>query len=132
MAEYMDGLSPGEIMSADGDITINEGRETATVEVENTGDRAVQVGSHFHFFEVNRALDFDRERAFGMHLDIPSGGTTRFEPGEQRDADLVAFAGKRRIIGLNGLTDSTITYDAARAEALERLEKWEEKWEHQQ
>lgn len=132
MSDYMGDLDPGEVLPADGDITLNEGRETSTVAVENTGDRAVQVGSHFHFFEVNRALSFDREQAFGKHLDIPSGGTTRFEPGEQRDADLVAFAGKRRILGQNGLTNSTVTYDASRTEALERLEQWSKKWEHQQ
>lgn len=127
VSEYAGDLAPGEIIPADGEITINEGRETATVAVENTGDRAVQVGSHFHFFEVNRALAFDRERAFGMHLDIPSGATTRFEPGEEMDVDLVAFAGKRRIVGLNGLTNSTVTYDGARTEALDRLENWEQR-----
>lgn len=81
VAEYTDGLSPGEVIPADGDITINENRETATVEVENTGDRAVQVGSHFHLFEVNRGLSFDRERAFGMHL----GSRSSRRPSSERN-----------------------------------------------
>ena len=75
---------PGEIISADGDIEINAGRRTTTVQALNTGDRPIQVGSHFHFFEVNKALQFEREKAFGMHLDIPAGTAVRFEPGEAK------------------------------------------------
>jgi urease subunit beta len=103
-----DRLVPGEILPAAGAVTINEGRHTATVTVGNTGDRPVQVGSHAHFFEVNRALSFDRETAFGMRLDIPAGTAVRFEPGETTDVDLVAVGGKRRVTGLNGLTNGSL------------------------
>lgn len=124
VVEYTDGLNPGKIMTEDGDITINEGRETATVTVENTGDRAVQVGSHFHFFEANHALSFDREQAFGMHLDVPAGAAVRFEPGDEIPIDLVTFAGKRRIIGHNGLTEGVTTLDSSRRAAVKRAEEW--------
>lgn len=103
-----DGLVPGEVLPAAGTVTINEGRETATVTVGNTGDRPVQVGSHAHFFEVNRALSFDRAVAFGMRLDIPAGTAVRFEPGEEVAVDLVSLGGKRRITGLNGLTNGSL------------------------
>ena len=111
---------PGEVHTGDDPVRINEGRETTTVTVKNTGDRPVQVGSHFHFFETNRALSFDRAEAFGFHLDIAAGTAVRFEPGEERDVDLVAFGGKRRVVGLNGLTDGTAVGDPD-AETMERL-----------
>ena len=101
-------MKPGEVETSDEDVKINEGRETATVEVSNTGDRPVQVGSHFHFFEVNRALAFDRKEAYGKRLDIPAGTAVRFEPGERKEVELVAYAGKRRIVGFNGLVDGTV------------------------
>jgi urease subunit beta len=114
-------LVPGEVVTADGQITLNEGRETSTVTVANTGDRPVQVGSHFHFFEVNRALAFDRQAAYGMRLDIAAGTAVRFEPGEETTVDLVAIGGKRRVQGLNGLTDGSLDDpDAALARARER------------
>lgn len=94
----------GEVMAADGDIILNEGKVTVTVLVANRGDRPVQVGSHYHFFEVNRCLDFDREKAFGFHLDIPSGTSVRFEPGEEKEVQLVAMGGSRIVYGLNDLT----------------------------
>lgn len=94
---------PGEVIVADGDIELNTGRDVAEVSVVNTGDRPVQVGSHFHFFEVNRALRFDRARAFGMHLDIASGTAVRFEPGEERVVALTRFGGAREISGLNDM-----------------------------
>ena len=100
-----DELLPGEIVTADGEIELSAGRETAALTVTNTGDRPVQVGSHYHFFEVNRALRFERERGFGMHLDIPAGTAVRFEPGEEREVELVAFGGARELFGLNGLTN---------------------------
>jgi urease subunit gamma/beta len=100
-----DQIVPGEIVAAAGDIELSAGRETAVLRVANTGDRPVQVGSHYHFFEVNRALRFERRQAFGMHLDIPAGTAVRFEPGEERDVELVAFGGTRELHGLNGLTD---------------------------
>ena len=87
---------------AEGDIEINGGRPTASLEVANTGDRAVQVGSHYHFFEVNQALRFDRDAAYGMRLDIPSGTFVRFEPGDTRSVELVAIGGSRRVFGANG------------------------------
>jgi urease subunit gamma/beta len=96
---------PGEVIPADGEIELSAGRDRATMSVANTGDRPIQVGSHYHFFEVNRALRFERERAFGMHLDIPAGTAVRFEPGEDRDIALVAFGGDRELHGLNRLTE---------------------------
>jgi urease subunit beta len=86
-------------------VQINAGRPRVTLRVRNTGDRPIQVASHFHFFEVNRALDFDRERAFGHRLDIPAGVAVRFEPGDEREITLVPFGGKRRIYGFNNLVD---------------------------
>lgn len=94
----------GEIMPLDRNIELNKGRKTAEVTVANIGDRPIQVGSHYHFFEVNRLLKFDREKAYGMRLDIPSGTAVRFEPGEERTVILVELSGKRRVFGLNNLT----------------------------
>lgn len=95
-------MIPGEILTADGDITLNEGRTPLMLTVANTGDRPVQVGSHYHFFEVNPALSFDRARARGMRLDIPSGTAIRFEPGQARDIQLIPYAGARRVLGFRG------------------------------
>jgi urease subunit beta len=95
-------MIPGEIITADGDIELNQGAETTTVTVANTGDRPVQVGSHYHFFETNAALDFDREAAHGMRLDIAAGTAVRFEPGQTRQVTLVPLAGARRVFGFNG------------------------------
>ena len=103
---------------AEAPIEINAGRPTAAVSVANTGDRAIQVGSHFHFFEVNRALRFDRAAAFGMRLDIPAGTAVRFEPGDHKDVTLVALGGTRRVNGLNGLTEGSTVGPDARARAL--------------
>jgi urease beta subunit len=93
---------PGEYLLADSEIEINAGRNTARVLVANTGDRPIQVGSHFHFYEVNKALRFDRAAAYGMRLDIAAGTAMRFEPGEEKEALLVDFAGERIIHGHNG------------------------------
>ncbi len=95
-------MIPGELFPADGEIELNGGRESLVLEVANRGDRPVQVGSHFHFAEANAALDFDREAARGMRLDIPAGTAVRFEPGQRREVRLVAFAGARRVFGFNG------------------------------
>ena len=92
-------MIPGEIITAAGDIELNAGAETVTIRVANTGDRPVQVGSHYHFFETNEGLSFDREKARGMRLDIAPGTAVRFEPGQQRDVTLVPFGGARRVFG---------------------------------
>jgi len=94
-------MVPGEILPASGKIMLNEGAETVTLRVANTKDRPVQVGSHYHFFETNPALDFDREAARGMRLDIAAGTAVRFEPGQERDVTLVPFGGDRRSFGFN-------------------------------
>ncbi len=93
---------PGAVMAAAGDILMNEGRATVTLKVSNTGDRPIQVGSHYHFFETNAALSFDRAQARGMRLDIPAGTAVRFEPGQSREVQLVALAGKREVYGFRG------------------------------
>jgi urease subunit beta len=92
---------PGELFPADGDIELNAGRPTTVLTVANTGDRPIQIGSHYHFYETNAALAFDRERARGYRLDIPAGTATRFEPGQSREVRLVAYAGGRRVVGFN-------------------------------
>ena len=92
-------MIPGELDPASGDIELNAGAETVTIRVANTGDRPVQVGSHYHFFETNEGLSFDREKARGMRLDIAPGTAVRFEPGQQRDVTLVPFGGTRRVFG---------------------------------
>jgi urease beta subunit len=114
-------LIPGEYFVADGDIVANAGRATVEVTVANTGDRPIQVGSHFHFFEANRALRFDRAQAFGMRLNIPAGTAVRFEPGDEKRVTLVEMAGHRRMFGLNALTEG-----GTREEALGRLATWQQ------
>ncbi|ABG33262.1 urease subunit beta [Roseobacter denitrificans] len=94
-------MIPGEIMPKEGDITLNEGAEAITLMVANTGDRPVQVGSHYHFAEANAALEFDRDAARGMRLDITAGTAVRFEPGQRRDVQLIPISGARRIFGFN-------------------------------
>jgi urease subunit beta len=92
-------MIPGEILTADGDIELNAGRKAVTLTVANSGDRPIQVGSHYHFFETNPALKFERKKARGMRLDIPAGTAVRFEPGQTREVTLVAFAGARKVYG---------------------------------
>jgi urease subunit beta len=92
-------MIPGEMFVEDGDIELNKGRKTLTLSVANIGDRPIQVGSHYHFFETNPALKFDRKKARGMRLDIPAGTAVRFEPGQSREVTLVALAGKRTVYG---------------------------------
>jgi urease subunit gamma/beta len=113
-------IEPGEILPEDREIEINAGRRKETVTVLNTGDRPVQIGSHFHFFETNKALMFDRAKAFGMRLDVPAGTAVRFEPGQEKEVSLVELGGRREISGLNGLSDGTTAGDDARAAALAR------------
>jgi len=105
----------------DEDIEINAGRETVTLTVSNTGDRAVQIGSHFHFFEVNRALLFEREKAYGMHLDIPAGTGVRIEPGDSREVTLTAFSGSRHLVGFNNLVDGGLDARQTRIDSLVRM-----------
>jgi urease subunit beta len=95
-------MIPGEILTAAGDVEINAGRERLRVDVANTGDRPIQVGSHYHFYETNPALRFDREPTRGFRLDIPAGTAVRFEPGQSREVELVAYAGARVVYGFNG------------------------------
>ncbi len=116
MSEFV----PGELIRADDSITINEGYETTTVTVENTGDRPVQVGSHFHFFETNPGLEFDRAAAYGMRLDIPAGTAVRFEPGLEREVDLVEIGGDRIVHGMGGLVQGPLDDDEIKARAMER------------
>jgi urease beta subunit len=98
-------MIPGEWLLSDDPIEINAGRRTLRLSVRNTGDRPIQVGSHFHFYEVNRALEFDRDAGLGMRLDVPAGQSIRFEAGDERDVDLVELGGSRRVIGFNKLVD---------------------------
>ena len=95
-------MIPGELFIKDGDIELNKGRKTVTVSVSNSGDRPIQVGSHYHFFETNPALKFDRKKARGMRLNIPAGTAVRFEPGQSREVTLVALAGSRTVYGFRG------------------------------
>lgn len=115
-----DPVQPGETLALEGEIELNDGRPRVTLEATNSGDRPVQIGSHFHFFEVNRAMDFDRAAAFGMRLDIPAGTAVRFEPGQTKEVTLTTFGGSRFVGGLNGLggdTTSQETKDVALAKA---------------
>jgi urease subunit gamma/beta len=121
-SEVVAGVEPGEVVTEDGEIELNSGRETLSVSVMNAGDRPVQVGSHFHFFEVNRALVFDREAALGMRLDVPAGTAVRFEPGEEKDVGLVALGGERVVNGLNMLTCGPVS---DRDPALQRAREGE-------
>jgi urease subunit beta len=111
---------PGEPLPAEGTLGLNQGRPTIVLAVANTGDRPVQVGSHFHFFEVNKALRFDRESAYGMRLNIPAGTSVRFEPGDEREVELVAIGGRRVVRGLNGLTDGALDDPQTKEAALRR------------
>jgi urease subunit gamma/beta len=115
-----DRVAPGEIIVAEGDIEINAGRRRATLKAINTGDRPIQVGSHYHFFETNPALEFDREKSFGMHLDIPAGTAVRFEPGETKQVTLVAFGGAGELYGLNNLTQGSAHSEGNKDAALRR------------
>ncbi len=113
-------MKPGEILSGGSDIVANRGRRTCEIVVANTGDRPVQIGAHYHFFEVNKALEFDREKAFGMRLNIPSGTSMRFEPGDERKVTLVEMTGRRIVHGLNNLTDGDLTSPEVRKKAMEQ------------
>jgi urease beta subunit len=115
---------PGEWLLADEPIEINARRRKLRLSVRNTGDRPIQVGSHFHFFEVNRALKFDRPAALGMRLDVPSGQAIRFEAGDERDVELVAFGGYGRVIGFNNLLDGGTSSQWTVERALRRAARF--------
>mgnify|MGYP001264470684 CR=1 FL=1 len=117
-AELNAPIIPGEVMTVAGDIEVFKGRETKEVTVKNLGDRPIQVGSHCHFFESNRALKFDREQAFGFRLAIPAGTAVRFEPGEEKKVSLVALAGNRLAQGVNGLTEGLLDDPKVKAKAV--------------
>jgi urease subunit beta len=101
-------MIPGELFPADGDIELNAGRATVVLTVANTGDRPIQVGSHYHFYETNSALQFDRDKARGFRLDIPAGTAVRFEPGQSREVQLVAYVGARRVVGFRGQVNGAL------------------------
>lgn len=101
-------MIPGEYVLKTEHIVCNENKESITIQVLNRGDRPIQIGSHFHFYEVNKALQFDRQKAFGKHLDIPAGTAVRFEPGDKKEIELVSFSGEQKIYGLNNLTNSSV------------------------
>ena len=115
-------MIPGELIPAQGEIELNAGRDSIVLTVANTGDRPVQVGSHYHFFEANRALEFERAAAYGMRLNIPAGTSVRFEPGDEKEVPLVALAGARVVHGHNGLVGGSLDAPGAREAALDRLD----------
>ena len=114
-------MIPGEILCDGPDLELNADRPVVAIEVTNTGDRPIQVGSHFHFFEVNAALVFDREAAYGMRLDLPAGTAVRFEPGDIKRVQVIPLAGERVVHGLNGLVRGRLDDPAVRQQALERV-----------
>ncbi len=111
-------MIPGELFLREEPVELNAGREALRVRIDNTGDRPIQVGSHTHFFEVNKYLRFDRARAYGCHLNIPAGTALRFEPGEGREVELVPFGGRRHVFGMSGLVSGSL--DSDREQALAR------------
>jgi urease subunit gamma/beta len=115
-----DSAFPGELFPAEGWVEINAGRKTMTMSALNTADRPIQIGSHYHFFEANKALQFDRASAFGMRLDIPAGTAVRFEPGQEKEFTLCEFGGDKEIYGLNNLTNGKISDKLVRAAALKK------------
>ena len=114
-----DSVCPGELIPCEGNIEINAGRKKSKIKVVNTGDRPIQIGSHYHFFETNKALDFKREASYGMHLDVPAGTAVRFEPGESKEVSLTEFGGTQELYGLNNLTNGK-TSDSNKSDALQR------------
>ncbi|AFL97852.1 urease subunit beta [Ornithobacterium rhinotracheale] len=115
-------MIPGEIFVKEGEIICNEGRRTTKIKVINTGDRPIQVGSHFHFFEVNKAMKFNREEAFGMRLNIVASTAVRFEPGEEKEVELVELGGRKRVVGFNNLVNGSVVSEATKNESLNKVE----------
>ncbi|MGD0250299.1 MAG: urease subunit beta [Thermoplasmata archaeon] len=118
-------MIPGEYVLAPGDVLCNVGRKTHTLSVKNTGDRPIQIGSHTHFFEVNRALDFKRPETFGMRLNIPSGTAVRFEPGDVKQVELTPIGGKRVVFGFWGLANGSVDSPVVKTRAIETAKKLE-------
>jgi urease subunit beta/urease subunit gamma/beta len=116
-------MIPGEYILKEENIIANEGRKTVTVAVVNTGDRPVQIGSHFHFFEVNRQMSLNREKAFGMRLNIAAGTAVRFEPGEEHTVELVEFGGNKIVCGFNNLTNGAVDSETHKSEAIARAKQ---------
>ena len=113
-------MIPGEYILAENDIACNVGRNTEKITVINTGDRPVQIGSHFHFFEVNKQMEFDRPKTFGMRLNIAAGTAVRFEPGEEKEVELVSFGGERKVFGFNALANGDTKSDDVKATAVNK------------
>ena len=114
-------MIPGQIVAMDGDIELNAGRPVVRISVNNTGDRPIQVGSHYHFYETNKALVFDRAKAYGMRPDLPSGTSVRFEPGEIKEVALIAYSGRRVVYGFNGLVNGRLDDPYTKQESLKRF-----------
>jgi urease subunit beta/urease subunit gamma/beta len=114
-------MIPGEYILAKGDIECNAGATVVKLKATNTGDRPIQVGSHYHFFEVNKAMEFDREKAYGMRLNIIAGTAVRFEPGEEKSIELIPFGGSKRIVGFNNLVDGFSGSSSAKASAMAKV-----------
>lgn len=122
-SKQLQNVTPGEVIFASDPVILNRGRKSISLIARNTGDRPVQVGSHFHFFEVNRALEFDRRKAFGMHLDIQAGTCVRFEPGDEKEISLVEFGGRKKLWGFNDLTRGDVRSKVVRERALRLAKK---------
>ena len=118
-----ESVIPGELITTDGEIELNAHRRKVVIKALNTGDRPIQIGSHYHFFEANKALEFDRSAAFGTHLDIPAGTAVRFEPGEAKEVVLTEFGGTGELLGLNGLTEGNWRSEGNRQQALDRARR---------
>ncbi|MCC3214891.1 urease subunit beta [Chryseobacterium sp. X308] len=116
-------MIPGEIFVKEGTIICNEDRETVKIKVTNTGDRPIQVGSHFHFFEVNKAMSFDREKAFGKRLNIVASTAVRFEPGEEKEVELVEIGGTKKAMGFNNLVDGQVDSEEQKKVSLAKVEE---------
>ena len=116
-------MIPGEIFVKEGTIICNEGRETVKIKVTNTGDRPIQVGSHFHFFEVNKAMSFDRKKAFGKRLNIVASTAVRFEPGEEKEVELVEIGGTKKAMGFNNLVDGQVDSEDQKKASLAKVQE---------
>ncbi|MDZ7820037.1 MAG: urease subunit beta [Aliarcobacter sp.] len=119
-----EAIQPGEYLISSGEISLNEDKEVTTIQVINKGDRPVQIGSHYHFFEVNKELDFDRTQAYGKRLDIPAGTSVRFEPGSSKEINLIDFSGKRYMSGFNGLVEGFLDDELTKENAMKNLAKF--------